>query len=166
MQENDMADGETVLATVRASAMRRGLGVTMLAVLGLLLVYTGIARPPAQFAWQAFLIVMGIIALWGAERMRRATRATVELTEAGLRTSDGEEIAAMDNIASVDRGAFAFKPSNGFILRLKRRAPGRWQPGLWWRMGPRVGIGGVTPGAQGKVMADIIAAKLAERDAR
>jgi len=161
-----MRDDDTVLAVVRASTMRRGLGVTMLAALGLLLIYTGIMRPPAHFGWQAFLVVMGIIALWGAERMRRATQAAVELTDAGLRTSDGEEIVAMENIASVDRGAFAFKPSNGFILRLKGRAPVRWQPGLWWRMGPRVGIGGVTPGAQGKVMADIIAAKLAEREMR
>ena len=161
-----MGDDDTVLATVSASAMRRGLGITMLGLLGLLLIYTGILRPPAHMGWQAFLVVMGILSLWGAERMRRATRVAVELTEAGLRTSDGEMIAAMEDIASVDRGAFAFKPSNGFILRLKGRAPGRWQPGLWWRFGPRVGIGGVTPGAQGKVMADIIAAKLAERDAR
>ncbi|MEQ8877192.1 MAG: hypothetical protein RIC49_12350 [Phycisphaerales bacterium] len=166
MREDDTAEDDTVLATVRASVMRRGLGVTMLALLGLLLVYTGIARPPAHVGWQAFLVVMGLIALWGAERMRRATRVAVELTEAGLRTSDGEEIAAMENIASVDRGAFAFKPSNGFILRLKSRAPGRWQPGLWWRMGPRVGIGGVTPGSHAKVMSDIIAAKLAEREMR
>ena len=157
---------EEVLAVVRASAARRGLGVTMLVLLGVILVYTAVMRPPAAPAWQMFLILVGLFSLWAAEKMRRATLLAVELTMEGLRSSDGEVIAAMDDIDSVDRSMFAFKPSNGFILRLKARAPGRWQPGLWWRMGKRVGIGGVTPGAQSKTMADILAAMLAEREAR
>ena len=154
---------DEVLAVVRASAARRGLGVAMLALLGVLLVYTAVVRPPAAAGWQMFLILVGLFALWAAEKMRRATLLAVELTADGLRASDGEVIAALDQIDTVDRSMFAFKPSNGFILRLKERAEGRWQPGLWWRMGKRVGIGGVTPGAQSKAMADILAAMLIER---
>jgi len=152
-----------VLAVVRASAMRRGLGLAMLGGLGALLIYIAVFRPPAAPGWHVFMAVLGLVALWGMERMRRATAQAVELTRAGLRSSDGEVIAPLDQIESVDRGMFAFKPSNGFILRLKASAPGRWQPGLWWRLGRRVGIGGVTPGAQAKTMADMISGLLTER---
>ncbi|MEJ6609340.1 MAG: hypothetical protein QNL63_06380, partial [Paracoccaceae bacterium] len=72
-------------------------------------------------------------------------------------------IAYVDQIVSIDRGMLAFKPSNGFIFKVKTAQPRAWNPGLWWRFGRRVGVGGVTPGSSTKMMADIIAAKLAER---
>ena len=160
-------ENQEVLAVVRASMPRRWLGVTMLAALGLLLLYTAMSRPPENLFWQLFLLVIGGLALWGAERMYRATAYAVELTEAGLRSTSGEMIAPMEEIVAVDRGTFVFKPSNGFLLKLS--APGtpsrRWAPGLWWRVGRRVGIGGVTPGAQAKMMADMLAAMLIERQA-
>lgn len=155
---------EAILAEVRASPVRRGLGLAVLIALGLLLIYLALLRPPA-LGWQVFVLLLGLAALWAAERLRRATALAVRLTREGLFCSDGERIAAFDEIEAVDRGAFAFKPSNGFILRLRAPAPARWQPGLWWRLGRRVGVGGVTPGAQAKVMADILASLLAERDA-
>ena len=155
---------DDVLAVVRASAPRRFLGIAMLLLLGLLLIYTAVVRPPAVLGWQVFLIGLGALCLWVAERMRHATALAVELTREGLRSSDGEVIAPLDQITSVDRGMFVFKPSNGFIVRLQKSAPRRWQPGLWWRLGARVGIGGVTPGAQSKIMADMLAVMVAERD--
>ena len=156
--------GDEVVAVVRASAARRGLGLAMLGLLGVLLIYVALVRPPAASGWQAFLLLAGLFSLWAGDRMRRATALTVELTPAGLRSSDGEVIATLDRIEAVDRGMFAFKPSNGFLLRLTGPAGARWQPGLWWRVGRRVGIGGVTPASQAKVMADLLAAMLAERD--
>ncbi len=155
---------EDVLAEVRASVPRRYLGIGMLLFLGALLIYAALVRPPAVLGWQAFLIGLGAASLWIAERMRHATSLAVELTREGLRSSDGEVIAEFDNIASVDRGMFVFKPSNGFIVRLKKSTSKRWQPGLWWRFGGRVGIGGVTPGSQAKLMADMLAAMLLERE--
>lgn len=155
---------DEVLAELSASPARRWLGVGMLVALGVLLIYTALVRPPAVMGWQVFLLAIGGISLWGAERMYRATCESVELTRAGLRVSDGEIIAPLSHIASVDRGMFVFKPSNGFILRLNTGASRRWAPGLWWRFGRRVGIGGVTPGAQAKMMADILAVLLKQRD--
>ena len=72
-------------------------------------------------------------------------------------------IALIDEIERVERGMFAMKPSNGFLLRLKSRRQRSWQPGLWWALGRRVGIGGVTPGSQSKVMAQMLEALLVER---
>ena len=116
------------------------------------------AQPPGSLIWQIFLLLVGGLALWLADAMRRATALSVELTRDGLRTSDGEIIAALDQIETLDRGIFAFKPSNGFLIKLTQKAPARWQPGLWWRLGKRIGVGGVTPGAQSRVMADLLTA--------
>ena len=98
--------------------------------------------------------------------MRRATSNAIELTATILRDSDGTVIARIEDIEHIDRGVFAFKPSNGFLLRTKAGTGGtrEWRPGLWWRMGRRIGIGGMTPGRQTKYMAEAIATIIATRD--
>ena len=151
------------LATVHASAPRRLFGVTLNIVLGLLLIYIALIKPPAHMGWQAFLVLLGVTVLWLGQKMWYATQRVIELTETELRDSSGEVIAYVDQIVSIDRGMLAFKPSNGFIFKVKTAQPRVWNPGLWWRFGRRVGVGGVTPGSSTKMMADIIAAKLAER---
>lgn len=158
------AKDDEVLATVSASTGRRVLGLVSLGLLGVLLIYIAFARPP-ELIWQMFLIGVGGAALWMADAMRRATASKVELTARGLRDADGTLIAAIEEIESMDRGFFAFKPSNGFLLKLRSGAgQGRvWRPGLWWRTGRRIGIGGMTPGSQTKFMSDVLAAMLAER---
>lgn len=161
----ETTDPTEVLATVRASQGRRVIGLISLMTLGFFLVYTAFTATPG-LGWQVFLVVMGSLALWMADRMRRATAGAVELTPEGVRSSDGIEIARIEDIEHIDRGVFAFKPSNGFLLRLKVRK-GReniWQPGLWWRVGRRVGIGGMTPGNQTKFMSELISTMMAERD--
>lgn len=151
---------DEILATVHASGPRRLFGVTSLFVLGGLVIYVALAQPPENLFWRLFLLVLGGATLWLSEMMRRATLLTVELTERQLRCSDGTVIAEVSQIASLDRGTFAFKPSHGFLLRLHEKAPVCWQPGLWWRFGRRVGIGGVTPGPQTRIMADMISAMI------
>lgn len=158
-----MAD--EVLATVEASAPRRGLGVVVLVLLGVMLLYLAFATPPAGFAMRLLLILIGLASLWLAEKMRRATALRLELTDEGLRSSDGTMLARAEDFVSIDRGAFAFKPSHGFMLKLEHKAPPGWQPGMFWRLGKRLGVGGVTPGAQTKMMADTIAAMIMERQA-
>ena len=152
-----------ILATVHASAPRRLFGVTLNIVLGLLLIYIALIKPPAHMGWQAFLVLLGVTVLWLGQKMWYATQRVIELTETELRDSSGEVIAYVDQIVSIDRGMLAFKPSNGFIFKVKTAQPRAWNPGLWWRFGLRVGVGGVTPSSSTKMMADIIAAKLAER---
>ncbi|WP_415401867.1 hypothetical protein [Tateyamaria sp. SN3-11] len=159
---NDIADKDAVLATITASPGRRILGIGSLWVLSLMVIYVGIVRPPAM-GWQVFLFVLGGGAIWIAEQMRRATALTLELTMQELRDSAGNVLTTTDNIISIDRGMFAFKPSNGFLLRIADTGPRTWRPGIWWRMGGRIGVGGMTPGHQAKFMAEMISAMIAER---
>ncbi len=132
----------------------------MMIVLGAMLVYLSVAAPPQTLVLRIFILGLGIVSLVMADLIRRATDTDIVLTPEGLRDGRGRMLCPMDNIASVERGPFALKPSNGFAVLMKT-APGRaWQPGLWWRLGRRLGVGGVTPGAQGKYMADVIAMQL------
>ncbi|MGD9862971.1 MAG: hypothetical protein AB7S99_07145 [Pseudodonghicola sp.] len=153
---------DEVLVTVGVSTLRRWMGVLALLGFGGVVLYVALATPPAP-AWQAFLLVIGALALWLADRMRRATEHRLELTRSELRSSDGTRIAAIEDIEGLDRGTFAFKPSNGFLVRTRTPGGRLWRPGLWWRLGRRVGVGGVTSAPQTKAMAQVLEALLAER---
>lgn len=156
-------DDPEILAVVEASSARRWLAIAILMSLGMLTLYLAFTAPPA-LAWQVFLIGTGLGALWLADRLRRATAMRIELTKEGLRDNAGQSLAELRDIAGVERGVFAFKPSNGFLVKLKRPGATTWQTGLWWRLGRRIGVGGVTAASQTKVMADILAALVMERD--
>ncbi len=153
---------DEVIATMQASALRRLFAYGAVFTLGAMLILLAFLQPPA-LGWQLFLIVLGAAALIVAERLRRATQLGLILTEHELRDTAGQVLTPLDNITSVDRGAFAFKPSNGFVLRL-RTAPGRaWAPGLWWRYATRIGVGGVTAAGPAKYMAEQIALRIEAR---
>ncbi|MEM8775998.1 MAG: hypothetical protein AAGF53_13250 [Pseudomonadota bacterium] len=154
---------DEVLAVLRASMGRRVLGVGSLGCLGVFLLYFGFSQASGSLLGQGFLIIAGAASIWLADTMRRATAHAVELTRRGLSSTDGEAIATFDEIEAVDRSIFAFKPSNGFLVRLKVKKARRWRPGLWWRYGRRVGVGGVTSASQAKAMSEIIAVLLFEQ---
>jgi len=155
-----------ILATVMPSTPRRFTGLLMLAVLGALLVYVALATPPASLWWRVFLLALGALVLWLAEKMRRATLNGVVLTRDDLRTTDGQVLVRVEDMDGVVRGSFSLKPSNGFSVLTKTRQTRAWAPGIWWRFGRRVGIGGVTAASQSKYMSEILAAMLADRGPR
>lgn len=153
---------DEVLATLQASTIRRWAGVGMLLTLGALVIYVALASPPEPF-WQIFLFVVGGAAFWLAHRMWQATFDRIELTHSALRTGEGQVIAEIQDIEAIERGAFAFKPSNGFLVRTKSKGTNSWAPGLWWRLGHRVGVGGMTAAADAKFMSEMISAMLFEQ---
>ncbi len=144
--------------------MRRVTATVTLAGVALLMLWVLVTSPPQHPGWILLLLAAGAGMLWLALRLWRATDRRIVLTRAGLFDSDGTCIAPLNAIAEVDRGVFAFKPSGGFVLRLTH-APGRdWVPGLWWRWGRKLGVGGVTGTAQGRAMAEMITIALEDRD--
>ncbi|WP_296423863.1 hypothetical protein [Yoonia sp.] len=157
------ADENGVYARVQASSARRFFAYGVLFSLGALLIYAPLAKPPA-LPWLVFMLGFGGLVLWLAEQLRRGTRVSIELTETEVRDSTGRVLARLDDVRSVERGALAMKPSNGFTLVLKSKKPRAWAPGLWWRLGNRVGVGGVTSAGEAKFMAEQIAFRIATRD--
>ncbi|WP_424970995.1 hypothetical protein [Dinoroseobacter sp. S76] len=143
---------------------KRGVSAAMLFLLAFLLGYVLVLHPPAAMGWLVFLGVMTAGAGWLGIAMVQARPQGLELREDGLYRADGEVICLLSEIVSVNRGAFAFKPSNGFLLRLAEPKERAWMPGLYWRLGRFVGVGGVTHKAQGDVIAETIAMTLSARD--
>lgn len=103
---------------------------------------------------------LGLLALWAAYRFHKSTSQALILRTDGLYLSSGARLVAMNDIAKIDRGLFAMKPTNGFTIVRKSRGPFLYAPGLYWQMGRRLGIGGVTPPAAGKLMAEVLAARI------
>lgn len=145
-----------------ASPGRRVVGVGSVAILGAIMLYLSVVQPPS-FGWQVFMIVFAAASFWMAQRMWHATAHRLELTPNGLRSSDGRVLASMEDVVAIDRGVFAFKPSNGFTVKLSRKGSFAWEPGLWWRIGQRVGVGGVTPRTPAQVMAEEIQMRIPQR---
>lgn len=155
---------QPVLATLHTSAPRRILGVGILLSLGVILVYLAFTMPTG--AAQIFMLGIGAVALFVAMKLRAAGMLVLELTETEFRVKDGPVLAAVANMQKIERGAFAFKPSNGFLLSRIEAGPRLWVPGLYWSMGRRIGVGGMTGAPQTKAMAEAIAGLIAARDAK
>ncbi|MCY4303215.1 MAG: hypothetical protein OXC62_00250 [Aestuariivita sp.] len=150
---------DNVLAIIEVSQPRRWIGVGMHYFIGLLLIYLGWFSSLGVL-FKMMLICLGFCMFWAGKRMYNATTGWLEFTENGLFNEKGEVVVLLKNIVGIDRGIFAFKPSNGFLITLKSPNKFSWEPGLWWRIGRRLGVGGVTHVGQAKVVADLISIKL------
>ena len=160
-----MADLSDPVAILRVSPARRLFATGVQAALGAILILTAASLPdPGPFG-TLILVLIGLLSLWQASVLYRATAQGLVLTREGLFLEGGETIALMADVASVDRGTFAFKPSNGFLIRLKAPGPRRWLPGLYWRVGTRIGVGGTTSGKAARDMADVMTILLRDPDA-
>lgn len=157
---------DDVMAVLTPSPARRFVSLMVLLFLGVLLVYLGLVVQAPSFIWQMMLIGAGLGVLVLAEKLRRATAHSIILTSEVLRDSAGRELCKLGDVAAVERGAFAFKPSHGFVIRTRTGGEWVWAPGLWWRFGRRIGVGGATPAGQAKFMAEMIAVQIKPGQAR
>lgn len=120
------------------------------------------ARSPATSVFMA-LATVGL--LWFGRALFLTDAARLIFDGERLVDDSGAEICRLDEIERVERGFAFFKPSSGFVLTLRAPRPRGWSPGLWWRLGRRVGVGGATPSRAGRHMADALSGALAMRSA-
>jgi len=151
------------LARLEVSPSRRIVGVAMQGGLGLFLLFIVATRAGGNLGAIAVLGLAGFGLVYFGWRFWHATSASLVLTTDGLFDSLGRHFCGFDNIAKVDRGFFAFRPSAGFVIHTKAPVMRGWAPGLWWAFGRRIGVGGATGRPAGKQMADIISVMLTER---
>ncbi len=148
---------DDILAVLHPSVARYWGALLIIGSFGLLLLWiaaTGATGSP--IATVLFLIFSGL-SFYAIYCFRATRQQSLFLTEKGLFDNQGNTLCAFDQIKSLDRSFFAFKPSNGFTIRLTEPLPRAWVPGLWWRIGTRLGVGGITSVSQAKGMADTIA---------
>ena len=136
------------------TAFRTVTGLGVMAALAVLLLR---AASGQEIVAQAFMIAAVLAALALAIAIWRGRNDSLHWTDAGLTDAAGRVIAARPRIARVDRNPMAIKPSNGFTLHMSAPQPRAWQPGLYWRIGQRVGVGGLTSPGVAKALADRIA---------
>lgn len=151
-------DENGVYVSLYPSAPRRWIGLGTLYALALVLLYLTMTAGLGIFGTVCMVAIVCAV-LWLAERMRRVTSGWLELRTEGLFDQSGVLLAPLDDVAAVERGAFAFKPSNGFAIVLNTPIGFHWAPGLWWRVGRRVGVGGVISSSNAKFVADLLAQK-------
>lgn len=156
---------DAVLARLDASQPRRMIGVAVQAALGVVILSLAFSFPREQMALRVGMVVLAGLVFYGGYLTWRATAMGLVLTVSGLRDDNGRLLAEVANVREVSRGAFALKPSHGFSLVLFQGMGFAWVPGLWWRIGKRVGVGGVTPSQPARYMAEVIAALITARDA-
>ena len=153
-----------IIAELKPSAARRFAGIGMMAILGCLVIYIALSRPPEKLLIQAILVIVGLGALYLGDKLRQATKVSLVLTEEGVFESTGRSVVLMEEIEKVDRATFTIKPSNGLSIITKEKMSRVWAPGLWWRVGRKIGIGGVTSASQSKNMTQALTVLIARRD--
>lgn len=137
----------------------------MLYVLAGILAWVAVFQPPQSPALLVFLWVLAGGGLLLANAAQKATAQGLQLRDGGIYTDAGDLVVSIAEVRKIERGVFAFKPSNGFILRLHSAQKRGWAPGLWWRFGRFVGIGGVTSKIQAEIMSETIAALIGHTEA-
>jgi hypothetical protein len=140
------------------TVFRTATGISMMLAMMALLLRTAFTQ---GLVAQAMMIAGALAALALAYAMWRGRTDSLNWTEAGLTDSGGRVIAARSDIVAVDRNPMALKPSNGFTLRMTAAQTRSWQPGLYWRIGRRIGVGGLTSPGVAKALADRIALETA-----
>lgn len=157
---------QTVLAELRPSPPRRVIGVAVLGALGAILIWFGLRFPTDPILWSILLTLFGGMCIWLAWRMWEASAQGLVLTREELRDTNGRRLVMLSDIRSIDRGVFELKPAGGFTIVTETTGARAWEPGLWWRLGRRVGIGGVTHRHEGRYMAEVLSEIVASRSAR
>lgn len=147
---------DDMIFAIKAPIWRRVFAVAVSLGLGAYLIYLGMSDGLGAVWLRILFILGGLATVVIGSRMWRATDTVIELTPAGLSDSSGRVLCRFEDIEKVDRAVFAVKPSNGLLLRLKTPQSTAWVPGLWWRYGHRLGIGGIIAARDSKAMADAI----------
>ena len=91
---------------------------------------------------------------WFAWAMATAKASSLTFDGETLTDDAGVVVCHIDEVDKIERGFAMFKPSGGFAILLKEEKPRGWSPGIWWRWGKRIGVGGATYGRAARNMSD------------
>lgn len=153
-----------ILVRLQIAPFRRWAGVIVLTMIGIGLIYSGLFYPPAVLLGRLAIFLLGFLMILQAYWNLQVRSGALVLKEDGLWVENGPQLAALDNIETVQISAFAIKPSNGFAVVLRNSAGLKWVPGLYWCVGRRIGVGGATHPSQAKAMAESLSSLIMDRE--
>jgi|SRR5690606_5367551 len=149
--------------TIRPSRARLTAILVALGGLSVILALLAAAVPPGRASLRVALGLAALLAAGATIAFWRGRNAALTIGADGIRDEGGRMIAPLDQVAGVDRGVFAMKPASGFVVRLTVAPGSRWVPGLWWRAGRLLGVGGLAPLAATRAAADLLTALIRSR---
>lgn len=152
---------DTIEVELKVSPFRRWFSSGLVALTAALLLNMAMTAPPASLLGQGLVWALAALLLISALKLWRDTGESLRLVGRRLEDSRGGLVVRLDDVASVTRTHFSFRPSNGFMLNLTREYDPRWCMGLFWCAGKRAAIGGAVSGAEAKRMAEAIERALA-----
>jgi len=152
-----------IIVKIQPSPARRLFGVVILSLSALVMLNFAFAGATHSVAMKFTLFVMAVVFLWQAQANLRFGNASLILTREGLFDDKGTLICRLSNMTLIDRGWFSFKPSNGFLIRLREAEKWKWSPGIYWRIGRRLGVGGSISPSQTKEMSDKLVLLMQEK---
>ncbi len=150
-------ESDGIILSIGPSPARRYFAVICFVALAIVLIGL-VVQGSAGIVWQAVFLGKAIASLLGAKRLYQGTDDEIELTRQELRTKSGRVLTTIENVRVVERGPFAFKPSNGFLVRMHAPCGKGWAPGLFWQRGTYLGIGGAINAGHTRAMAEAITA--------
>jgi hypothetical protein len=156
---------DTPLATLRPSAPRLWFAVICLAAFAGTLLWIAVAQPPDSLGWRGFLLLSAILVGWSGLRLLHLRDRALVLTEDALVDTKGGVVCRIADIERLNTSTFALKPARGFAIDLVQSGERAWIPGLWWRIGRNVGVGGMTAALDTRMMAERLEALVAARKA-
>ena len=155
---------EKVIATLAPTPARRVIAVAAIGGIGAVVLWMAATYPAPSAAILVGLVGLAVLCFAAAAYVWRVSAVRLELTEHELRDTAGRQLFALADVDQIEKGMLAWKPAGGFAVVLKSRKGRIWVPGVWWRLGRRVMIGGATNSGEAKAMADLMAEALNRND--
>lgn len=154
---------DKIIAVLAPSIARRILATASTGGLGIVILWIAANGTGNSLPLLLGLLVLAAASLGMAVLVWRATAGVLELTDEVVRERDGRVLCRLDEIKAIEKSLLSWKPAGGFAIVVQEPGPMIWVPGLWWRMGRRIMIGGSTNGGEAKAMADLLLAELARQ---
>ena len=143
-----------VILKIKPSAGRRIFGIIILCLVAVIMMNYAFGDKAQSIVLRFILLLMAVVFLWQAQANLRFIGAALILKREGLFDDQGALICSLSNINQIDRGWISFKPSNGLLVRMHKPMALKWSPGLYWRFGKSLGIGGMVSPVLTKEMSD------------
>lgn len=156
---------DDVLIRLPSSPLRRWALMLLVALFAAIFLQVGVELPMERPLVKIGAMLLGLLCIWQVIQLWKAGGRVIELTATELRENGtGRILARLEDIDRIDRSIIAWRPATGFLILLKQPSR-RWAttPGMWWRVGRRIGIGGITPKLEGKAMSELLAEMLRSR---
>ena len=139
------------------------LGTVIFSLL-LFLIYTISSLDGKTTVLDFFLLpIIVILAFWFKNFLKKYSKVGFLINEQGLFNLDKSPICKMHEIDRVDASPYTFKSANGFIIILKTKNSFESVPGLYWKVGKRISIGGLVSKNESKFLSGLLLQFLEEQ---